>query len=72
MGLAGADELIGGAGADTLDAGDDDDILIGGAGADSLFGGDGEDSADYSESSAGVLIRLWNGTGEGGDAEGDP
>ena len=31
----------------------------------------GIDTADYTDSNAGVLVRLWNGTGVGGDAEGD-
>ena len=41
------------------------------AGADSLDGGADTDTADYSSSAAGVVVRLWNGTGQGGDAQGD-
>ena len=46
-------------------------FLQGGAGADSINGGAGFDTANYADSDAGVSIRLWNGTGVGGDAEGD-
>ena len=47
------------------------DVFYGGAGADTIIGGDGDDRADYSNSDSGVAIRLWNGTGLGGHAEGD-
>jgi Ca2+-binding RTX toxin-like protein len=62
VGLGGDDLLYGDAG---------NDSLIGGAGADRLSGGDGFDTADYSASSAAVTVRLSNGTGLGGDAQGD-
>ena len=74
------ENAIGGAGDDTIIGNDADnvltgaagaDVLNGGAGADVLDGGAGVDTADYSTSSAGVTIRLWNGTGQYGDAQGD-
>ena len=61
-GLAGNDMLFGGSGNDTL---------IGGAGADTLIGGPGIDGADYSASPSAVNVNLLNGTGSGGDAQGD-
>ncbi|WP_316975793.1 hypothetical protein [Shumkonia mesophila] len=70
-GEAGNDKLYGGAGDDTLVGGIGDDLLDGGAGADRLDGGTGTDTADYSASSAGVMIDLAGGIGSGGDAEGD-
>lgn len=68
-----ADALIGTLGSvnNTLSGGGGNDFLAGLGGADVLFGGAGVDTADYSGSSAGVTVRLWNGTGEGGSAEGD-
>ena len=48
-----------------------DDILLGSAGADILDGDEGTDTADYSSSLAGVAVNLADGTGSGGDAEGD-
>jgi Ca2+-binding RTX toxin-like protein len=45
--------------------------LAGGAGADTLDGGGGTDTASYANSSAGVSVSLFTGTGSGGDAEGD-
>ncbi|MDR6264587.1 M10 family metallopeptidase C-terminal domain-containing protein [Roseobacter sp. N2S] len=65
------DSLMGGNGNDTLYGGDGDDYLFGGTGGDTLDGGTGNDTANYSDSSERVIIRLWNGTGEGGDAQGD-
>ncbi|MGK9171287.1 M10 family metallopeptidase C-terminal domain-containing protein [Inquilinus limosus] len=65
------DTLDGGEGSDTITGGNRDDVLIGGAGADALDGGDGVDTADYSQSSTGVTVNLWNGTGQFGDAAGD-
>ncbi len=48
-----------------------DDILRGGGGADMLDGGTGSDTAIYDDSSASVVVKLYNGTGSGGDAQGD-
>lgn len=70
-GLGGADTLFGLGGNDTLDGGAGWDLLIGGADADALDGGSGIDTASYAGSLAGVTIKLWNGTGTGGNAEGD-
>ena len=47
------------------------DFLVGGPGADTLIGGDGFDFTSYGTSEAGVEVRLYDGTGKGGDAEGD-
>ena len=47
------------------------DHLIGGAGADHLDGGADIDRVDYRRSDTGVTIDLTQGTGQGGDAEGD-
>ena len=69
--LAGDDHYTAYAGADQVNGNAGNDTLIGGAGADSLDGGADTDTADYSSSAAGVVVRLWNGTGQGGDAEGD-
>ena len=71
QGSAGDDVLAGDGGANVFDGGDGDDILAGRGGADTLIGGDGVDTADYSESGAGVTVNLADGTGLGGDAEGD-
>lgn len=66
-----ANILVGNNGNDTLYGLSGNDTITGGAGADIINGGDGVDSASYAGSSAGVKIRLWNGTGEAGDAQGD-
>jgi len=79
-GGVGNDSLIGGNGNDILHAGAGNDLLWGGAGNDTLQGGPGTDTlsggagldtADYSTSSAGVIIDLSAQTAHGGDAEGD-
>jgi Ca2+-binding RTX toxin-like protein len=71
IGSAYADTLTGDGGVNRLSGGDGDDTLIGGAGADTLIGGDGADTASYAGSSTAVVVRLWNSTGTGGDAQGD-
>ena len=71
IGSTAANVLVGGAGADYLDGFNGDDTLEGGAGADRMFGGAGIDLASYAGSSAGVTVRLYNGTGSAGDALGD-
>ncbi|WP_244651328.1 tandem-95 repeat protein [Rhizobium sp. CFBP 8762] len=70
-GRAGDDHLEGRGGDDQLAGGEGNDVLSGGAGADRLDGGAGNDTADYSFSKVGVSIVLADGTGVGGDAEGD-
>ena len=70
-GLGGDDLLEGKGGADRLVGGDGDDWLVGGTGADQLLGGAGDDTAFYAGSLSGVTVRLWQGSAEGGEAEGD-
>ncbi len=70
-GGAGDNTLLGLGGNDALDGGDGNDVLTGGAGADSLDGGAGADTAAYRGSDAAVTVNLADGTGSGGDAEGD-
>lgn len=77
IGSAFNDLLIGSTVSNRLEGGSGNDTLRGGAGADVLIGGDGTgDTADYSTSSAGIVVQLTaipNGatTGAGGDAAGD-
>ncbi|WP_019903589.1 M10 family metallopeptidase C-terminal domain-containing protein [Methylobacterium sp. 77] len=71
FGASGDDTLKGGGGADTLYGGGGTDMLKGGGGADTLDGGAGIDTADYSQSADGVTVDLTDGTGSGGDADGD-
>lgn len=71
VGGNGANRLEGAEGNDVLRGGGGNDILAGGPGADELDGGAGIDSAFYQESDAGVVVRLKEGTGEKGHAEGD-
>ena len=63
--------LEGRAGDDVLLGNDGVDTLIGGEGTDELNGGNGSDIASYAGSSSAVTVRLFNGTGIGGDAQGD-
>ena len=70
-GLGGNDYLYGRGGDDELDGGPGNDTLNGGAGADRLTGGDGADTASYTDSPAGVTVRLHNPAPRGGDAQGD-
>ncbi|MCB0969415.1 MAG: calcium-binding protein, partial [Ilumatobacter sp.] len=65
------DTFIGDAGSNSLNGFNGNDILQGGAGADILFGGYGSDTADYSDSSVAVDVRLHTSTGVGGTADGD-
>lgn len=69
--LAVVETLDGGGGADFIAGLAGNDILIGGAGADVLDGGAGVDTVDYSSASSALIIRLFNGTGENAEAEGD-
>jgi len=70
-GLGGNDYLYGRGGDDELDGGPGNDTLSGGGGADRLIGGDGIDTASYTDSPAGVTVRLHDPAPRGGDAEGD-
>lgn len=64
LGDAGANSLKGGAGADQIWGYDGDDSLVGGAGADKLYGGNGNDSfdggteSDLCQQGAGVGTKL--------------
>ena len=73
-GLAGSDfddTLTGDGGSNALFGRGGNDVLAGLGGADALDGGDGIDTADYSASSARVIVDLLLGTGQSGDAAGD-
>ena len=70
-GGSGEDTLNGGSGADSLMGGGARDILIGGAGADAMNGGDDVDTADYSNSSTGIVLDMQNAGAGTGDAAGD-
>jgi Ca2+-binding RTX toxin-like protein len=48
-----------------------DDQLVATATAETINGFDGIDQVSYLNSLAGVTVKLWNGTGSGGYAEGD-
>ncbi|WDZ97733.1 calcium-binding protein [Herbaspirillum sp. WKF16] len=70
------DLLYGGTGNDTLYGGTGNTFFEGGAGADRLIGGVNStgtnvNTASYANSGAGVTVDLVNGTGVGGDAQGD-
>lgn len=68
----GNDKIFGLAGNDDIYGLKGDDLLRGGLGADDLFGGKGRDTADYSDSSEGVIVFLDNsGDTSNGTAEGD-
>jgi len=71
FGWSGNDSLVGGTGNDTLSGEAGNDTLDGGAGADSMDGGAGTDTANYSLSTSGVTVALWNNTASGGYAAGD-
>ncbi len=71
MGMDGVDMLNGGMGDDLLDGGMGNDMLAGGMGSDTLMGGAGIDTASYADSTSGITLRLYNGTGVGGFADGD-
>lgn len=87
LGFDWPDTLYGGGGDDILDGGAGPDLLIGGKGADVLKGGsstitfillngseievEDDDTISYSASATGVTVNLREGTGRGGEAEGD-
>ncbi|OWJ55820.1 calcium-binding protein, partial [Inquilinus limosus] len=71
IGSAFNDTLTGDAGANVLNGGNGNDTLQGRGGADTLTGGAGTDTASYAASAAAVVVNLLNGTGTGGDAQGD-
>jgi Ca2+-binding RTX toxin-like protein len=67
----GDDFILGNGGDDTIFGLAGDDHIVGGSGADALHGGFGSDTADYSNSTVGIIASLAAGEGAGGDAEGD-
>ncbi len=69
--IIGVNNIIGSDYGDVLEGNDNSNQLEGGTGADRLDGGGGYDTVSYSSSDEGVDVRLQNGTGEGGHAEGD-
>ena len=71
FGETGEDLLYGNEGDDELNGGEGNDRLFGEAGADEMDGGSGIDWVSYLASDTGVTVNLTNGTGTGGDAQGD-
>jgi Ca2+-binding RTX toxin-like protein len=71
VGLDGNDTLKGGGGIDTLWGGSGNDTLMGGTGADVLMGGSGFDTASYEEATSAVLVSLYHGAADWGEAAGD-
>lgn len=68
----GDDYINGGAGNDILEGGAGNDALVGGEGADEIDGGTGDaDIVVFKGSTTGVVVDLDEGTGQGGQAEGD-
>src|SRR5207244_993543 len=67
----GNDTIFGFGGDDWIFGLGGNDTIKGGGGADYIDGGIGIDTADYSDSSVGVIVSLLNGQGHGGTAEGD-
>jgi Ca2+-binding RTX toxin-like protein len=67
----GDDFILGNGGDDSIWGLGGDDDIVGGSGADALHGGTGTDTADYSNSTVGIIASLAAGEGAGGDAEGD-
>lgn len=63
---ADVENIIGGAGGDSLSGDGDANILTGGSGNDALDGGGGSDTANYSSASAAVTVDLAAGTSTGG------
>ncbi|MEM1364874.1 MAG: calcium-binding protein [Pseudomonadota bacterium] len=70
-GRNGNDTLFGFDGNDYLFGGTGNDTLIGGRGTDALFGGEGTDTADYSDATSAVAVRLDGNAPGFGDAAGD-
>ena len=69
--LVSIENLIGTTSADNFVGDANANIFVGGAGADTMNGGAGADTADYSASASAVTVKIWAGTGVGGDAQGD-
>lgn len=71
FGYCGNDTLKGAGGDDVIHGEAHNDEIRGGGGADSIWGDDGIDTASYIDSPAGVMVLLYSGDADGGDAEGD-
>lgn len=71
IGGAGDDTLSGAAADETLAGGGGDDLLQGRAGSDRIDGDAGRDTISFATATAAVIVNLWRGTGDGGDAQGD-
>ncbi len=69
--IAGFENIAGSGHDDDLTGDNGANVLEGGAGADSLDGGGGVDWVSYQGSDQRVIVRLIQGTGEDGHAEGD-
>ena len=67
----GDDDIYGYDGDDSIFGRGGDDHIRGGAGADALHGGPGSDTAEYNDSTVGIMASLSYGVGASGDAEGD-
>jgi Ca2+-binding RTX toxin-like protein len=70
-GESNVDYIFGRRGNDLLDGGIGDDVLFGGVGADTLIGGIGRDRAQYSESTAALVVDLQYTQYSTGEAAGD-
>jgi len=68
---AGNDQVFAGDGNDLISTGAGNDTISAGAGSDQIDGGEGVDILSYRESAEGVTVNLADGSGSGGDAEGD-
>ncbi|NBZ87627.1 calcium-binding protein [Stagnihabitans tardus] len=66
-----ANLLRGAAGADRIDGGAGNDTLRGDTGADTLEGGTGFDTVTYAGATRGVVVNLFTGAVQGGQAQGD-
>lgn len=71
QGTNSADVLAGTSFDDYITALGGDDVILGSLGADFIDGGDGIDVVDYSASTSGVTVDLFNSYGLGGLADGD-
>jgi Ca2+-binding RTX toxin-like protein len=67
----GSDRLIGGGGDDAITGGAGDDVLTGGPSDDQLVGGDGSDTADYSATTAGIVVTVNDESADGPGGEFD-
>ncbi len=65
------DRFHGSAGSDTFRGLDGSDTFYGSGGADNFYGGAGTDTVNYWSSNEAVSVNLDEGSGSGGDADGD-